>query len=894
MALAPGARLGPYEIVAPLGAGGMGEVYRARDTRLDRTVAIKVLAADRMADPQMRQRFEREARAVAALTHPNICHLNDVGQQDGVDFLVMEYLDGETLAARLARAAASRTPALPLDEVFRHAIQIAEALAEAHRHGIVHRDLKPGNVILTKTGVKLLDFGLAKLQAPAGPTASLSTQGPTREAPLTGEGSIMGTWPYMAPEQLEGKDTDARTDIFAFGALLYEMTSGARAFEGDSHASLIAAILERDPIPLVDRRLAVPPALDRVVRKCLAKLPDARWQSARDLADELKWIAEERGSRAEAVAAAATTKAAASRRHVWPWAAAVVAALGIGAAVAWNLPRRDSGPSPVRRFAIHPPADAVAAGPAFALSPDGRALVYAARTERGVSLHVWSMDQQAARSIAGTESGYGPLFSPDGESIVFSADGTLKKTSLRTGAAPFTVTDVPNMLGAAWLPDNSIVVGRRAVGLFRVAAEGGVPVRLSTPATDQGEIDHHNPQPLGGGALLITRHRGMEAWDVAVLDLATTNIRVIVPDAFDARYLPTGHLVFARGDALHAAPFDIDRLDVTGASVVMVNHVRVEPNNGLAHYSVAADGTLAYVPAAVTTGRRLVWAAVNRPVELLPLAPRAFSRPSLSPDGRRLAVQVDEGSRSDIWLHDFAEGTMVPFTQDGASEAPIWTPDGQQLTFTTNKAGRREIFGQRVDGTSTPELLVTDRYSVFPGSWSADGRRLTYLRQPPTDETDIRTFNLETRSSTTLIGSEGMPQHPRESPDGRWIAYSPFQRGGRRVLVTPAGGQGAHRLISSDNVAGPVWSRDSQRLYYRTRSEFLFVDVKAFPAVLGKPTLVGTVPDAIRGGFGGPGYDVAPDGRVLAVQPAAEETAPLRFEIVLNWTEELKQRVPTR
>ncbi len=388
MPLAPGTRLGPYEVSALLGAGGMGEVYRARDTRLHRTVAIKVLAEHRISDPSIRQRFDREARAVAALSHPHICHLNDVGHQDGVDFLVMEYLEGETLAARLARQR------LPIDEVLRYATEIAEALAEAHRHGIVHRDLKPSNVILTKAGVKLLDFGLAKLQpGVSGSGGSGSTLAATRENPLTDEGSILGTWPYMAPEQLEGKEADARTDIFAFGAMLYEMATGTRAFEGDSHASLIAAILERDPAPLTDRRQAAPAALDRIVRKCLAKQPDARWQSARDLADALRWIVEERQVAGQSASAPVTVPVTDWAR--WPWVAAIVAALGLGAAGAWTLlPRGDATAAGVRRYTIQPPDNARIAASEFALSHDG-ALVYESE---------WRVVSAASRSARGPAS----------------------------------------------------------------------------------------------------------------------------------------------------------------------------------------------------------------------------------------------------------------------------------------------------------------------------------------------------------------------------------------------------------------------------------------------------------------------------------------------------------
>jgi eukaryotic-like serine/threonine-protein kinase len=890
--LAPGTRLGPYEIVSPLGAGGMGEVYRARDTRLDRTVALKVLAGHRITDPQMRQRFDREARAVAALSHPHICHLNDVGHDNGVDFLVMEYLEGETLAARLARGR------LPLNEVLHYAIQIAEALVEAHRHGIVHRDLKPGNVILTKTGVKLLDFGLAKLQPIAAGPASLSTQGPTRETPLTGEGSILGTWPYMSPEQVEGKEADARTDLFAFGAVLYEMATGRRAFAGDSHASLIAAILERDPEPFADQLANAPVALERVVRKCLAKDPAARWQSARDLADTLKWMAREHHSLAEGSVADDRR----ARAFGWRWVAALIVAAGIGAAMAWSVPRRDVTTSPVRRFTIHPPSDApLNRGGGLAFSPNGRTLTYVADTGRGLQLYVRALDQLSARVVPGTEGGLMPTFSPDGEWIAFVADGKLKKVSSTSGAPAITLSDFSPVIdqSMAWLPDNSIIVGQQSTGLFRVSANGGVPSSMTPPDTGRGEIDLHNPRAIPrANSLLITVHRGSEAWDVATLDLDTGARQVVVPDAFDARYVSTGHLVFARGESLLAVPFDLDRLAVSGPAVVLVDRLATNLNNGAARYDVAADGSLAYIPPPSRHGRRLAWLDRRGAVEHLPIEPRAFFSPSLSPDGKRIAVRVSDGGRRDIWIAEVATGGLTRLTTDGASESPIWTRDGQRVTFSTAKAGRREIYWQPIDGTAPAELLVSDSESVFPGSWSADGQALAYTRQPPTDQTDIGLFELKTRRPTIVIGGERYDLMPRISPDGQWLAYTSSSLHERQeVFVTTLAGDGARRQISNSGGEDPVWGLDGRELFYRTgvrtNTQFLVMDVSNLPASIGKPRLVaGPVRVATSMDFGHPGYDVAGDGRLLIVQPADEEFAPSHVEIVLNWFEELKQRVP--
>jgi serine/threonine-protein kinase len=884
----PGSRLGSYEIVAWLGAGGMGEVYRARDTRLDRTVAIKVLGAHRIADPQMRQRFDREARAVGALSHPHICHLNDVGHHDGIDFLVMEFLEGETLAARLARGR------LALDETLRYGCEMAEALAEAHAHAIVHRDLKPANVMITKSGIKLLDFGLAKLPAPDSAAASLSTLGPTRETPLTEEGTVLGTWPYMAPEQLEGKDADARTDIFSFGAMLYEMSTGARAFEGESHASLIAAILRQDPPAFAARDAAAPPALERVVRKCLAKSPGARWQTARDLADALRWIAEERTSTSQIAPKVSDGRGARAMR--WPWVAAMVAAAGLGAAIAWNVGRVNIPDPPVRRFVIDPPPASRIATSQFAISPDGRAIVYEGLMGRRTSLYVRSLDQLDARPIPGTENGVYPTFSPDGEWVAFLVGNTVKKASRTSGAPPVTLAEFPGIIdhSIAWLPDNSIVLGRFGIGLFRVPAEGGTPVELTTADTEHGEIDHHNPRWLPGGkALLITRHRGSEAWDVAVLIRGTGTIRVVVPDAFDARYVSSGHLVFARGETLLAAPFDLEQLEVSGPEVALVDRVMTALNNGAARYGIADDGTLVYVPALSRAGRTLAWLAPNGDITALPLAPQAFNRPSLSPDGKRLAVQIDDGSSHDIWISDLVTGTFNRMTFDGASEAPIWTPDGQRLTFSVTKKGRREVYWEPIDGTAAAELLVSDAHSVWAGSWSPDGQRLLFTRQPPTDQNDIGLLDLGPRRATMMLAAQHVEQHPRLSPNGRWLAYSSDETGRAEVVVTAFGGNGGKRQISSGGGVAPVWSRDGRTLYFRSGSDYLAVDVGHLPSSIGKPTVISKgLPPARGYGFGHPGFDVASDGRLLIVQPGDDEAVPLRFEVVLNWFQELKQRVP--
>jgi serine/threonine-protein kinase len=906
MAVGPRSRLGPYEIRERLGGGGMGEVYRAHDTRLDRTVAIKVIAADRMTDPQARVRFEREARAVAALNHPHICHLNDIGQHDSVDFLVMEYVKGETLAARLARAGT----ALPLGETLRHGIEIAGALAAAHQQNIVHRDLKPSNVMLTSAGVKLLDFGLARVPEPsAAPPVSASTLSADRHEPLTSEGTILGTWPYMAPEQIDGRAVDPRTDIFAFGAVMYEMATGRRAFEGESQARLIAGILGREPPPISDYQPAAPPALDRVVRRCLAKDPDARWQSALDLVDALKWIAEDRASSRPA------TTSPHDQPSTWRRSAAAVTVLGlglsVGATIAWNLSRAAPlvSPAPVRRFVMQPADEGrlVVPQPRFDISPDGRAFVYTADSGSGVSLYLRPLEQWAGRRMPATEPVAGLAFSPDAQWVAFLAgDGAIKKVSATSNAPPVTLAqaDGPVDQSIAWLSDDTIVFGQLEKGLAQVPAGGGAIVGLTTPDRGQGEVDHHFPRRIPGrNALLFTRHLKVttDKLDIAVLQLDTGAVKMIVPDGFDARYVSTGHLVFARGQSLMAAPFDLDRLETTGPPIELTE--RVMSDNSVAatgafgwgaRYAISDEGTLAYIPPVRRTRRRLAWVGKGGALEQLPLEPRGFSRPTLSPDEKRIAVQIEEEGRRDIWIYDMEQGALTPLTADGHSVSPTWARDGQRVTFSTIRDGREEIYWQRLDG-SPAELLVREDTRAYPGAWSPDGRRLVFLRNLPTDVTELATFDFAKRGTTRLTLQENARQ-PRVSPDGRWLAYM-AQVVRPEIYVAALDGDTTRR-ISLDGGYAPVWSRDGRTLYYRGlaglngEGDIIAVDVSGLPTTIGKPRPVAKALPAVRGGAFHTGYDVAADGRLLIAQPGVDETAPLRFEVVLNWVEELKQRVP--
>ena len=698
----------------------------------------------------------------------------------------------------------------------------------------------------------------------------------------------------MAPEQLEGKDADSRTDIFAFGALVYEMATGTKAFGGESHASVIAGILERDPPPISTTQPTVPAALDRVVRKCLAKNPDARWQTARDLADELKWIAEARPQPSHGSPDIATASSSRSNpRRLVAAAAAIAASVAVVGAIVWNLPRQDTAIQPVRRFAIQPPPSAAMTGPHAVLSPDGRHLVYQGPSDRGSQVYVRALDQFDARALPGTEGANNALlaFSPDGQWLAFASGGRLKKVTLTSGAPPITLSDFPASCCAGgsmtWQSDDGIILPLIATGLVRISGQGGTPVAVSTADTEHREIDHHSPASLPGSrALLLSVHRGADAFDVAVHRLDTGERRVLVQDAFEPRYLPTGHLVFARGNTLFAAPFDAERLELTGAAVAVIENVQTRLYSGAAGYRISDEGTLAYTPATPLQGRKLVWVDRGGRADPLPIGPRGFGAPSLSPDGRRLAVHIDEGSRSDIWIYEISTDSLTRATFDGTSLAPMWTPDGKRLVFSSTKDGRREIYWQPADGTGQPERLVADDHSVWAGNWSPDQRTLAYTRQPPTDHNDVGLLRLGERPTTGLVASSAaQEQWPRISPDGRWLAYAAAEMDRLdtpEVYVIGLAGAGGKRQVSIEGGGRPVWSRDGRELFYVKGSQFMVVSVGSLPGAIGKPQQLPMPVRATLSGrgdiFGPAGYDVSLDGqRLLIVQEAVEESAQARF-----------------
>jgi len=893
MPLVPGRKFGPYEIVGPLGAGGMGEVYRAKDTRLDRVVAIKVLSAHLAEMPDLRGRFEREARTIASLNHPHICTLYDVGQQDGMDYLVLEYLEGETLAQRLLKGP------LPLDQVLQCAIEIADALDKAHRKGVTHRDLKPRNIMLTESGSKLLDFGLAKLRQEAEPATPLSEL-TAEDDSITAQGTIIGTLRYMAPEQIEAGQVDARTDIFAFGLVVYEMTTGKRAFDGKSQASLIAKILETDPPPISSLQPMTPPGLNRLVKKCLAKEPERRWQAASDVCDELKWIVES-GTQA-ADSAGPSRLARKNWRKTLVWVAGGLAGCAIAGLAVWNLK-----PAPVlvvSRTVITLPADQQLAAldlPALAVSPDGRNIVYVAVQTGTRKLFLRPLSSQEAKPIVGTEGAVAPFFSPDSQQVGFFVDGKLKKVSVNGGVA-MTLASAPSPRGASWSSDGTIALqsaAGRSLGLQQVSQEGGV----AQPLTHLGVRDpnHGWPEILPGNkAVLFAYSSTFGAWNkaqIAVKELGASEPRYLAQTGTQPRYAATGHLLFVQHGTLMAAPFNARRLALTGTAIPAVEDVMESATTGAAQYSISATGTLVYLAGGVVASQsRLVWVSRKGEEQVLTVGPHDYEFPRISPDGRRVAVTIAEEEQQ-IWVHDISKDTLTRLTFEGNSNSnPTWYPNGTRIAFGSNQShpGPNNLFWLPADGSGRAERLSTSDYTHSPNSFSPDGQLLAFVETNPNTGRDVWVLKLTDRKAQAFVQTPAEETAPAFSPDGRWLAYSSNESGRREIYVQAYPGPGGKWQISTDGGQEPVWNPRGGQLFYRSESKIMEVDVeKKSEFSAGKPRMLFEGP-YLPTGASFPYYDVSPDGqRFLMLKPVDLQTpVPTQINVILNWFEELKQKVP--
>ena len=865
-------------------------MYRAHDTRLERSVAIKILPSEVSQDPVRKQRFEREAKTISGLSHPHICVLYDVGHQNGTDYLVMECIEGETLAKRLEKGP------LPLDQVLKYGAQIADALDKAHRAGIVHRDLKPGNMMLTATGAKLLDFGLAR---PV-PTATLATMTAVTpmHSPVTQEGMVVGTFQYMSPEQVEGKEVDERSDIFSLGAVLYEMLTGQRAFEGKTQLSVASSILEREPAPISTFKPMTPPALDHAIRRCLAKSPEERWQTARDLELELKWIAES-GSQLSPSSATSTKETGARwRTDAW-WATSTVFLAAITGFIVWNL--KPTPPRPVTRTVITLPRSQKLAGldqAALALSPAGTQLAYVAIQNGIQQIYLRSMDTLEAHPVPGTEGATNPFFSPNGQWLGFFAGLKLKKTSLSGGAA-VSLSDAAQSFGASWGSLGMVVFSPlQASALQQVSEAGGAPQLLTH--LEKGEVSHRRPEFLSGDkALLFTSAPNTFNWNtgrIVAQSVRTGERRTLIQAATHPHYSPSGHLLYVQGGNLMAVPFDSQHLTVTGAAIPVVEGLLHSTTSGAAQYSISTTGTLVYILGASHADERsMVWVNRRGEEQMLTAPPRPYVFPKISPDGKQVGVAIT-GQETQLWSYDLSRETLTRLTFDGTLNLnTIWTPDSKSIIFQSNKDGPPNIYSQRADGSGGLERLTSSDFVHFPVSISPDGQLLAYGEINPTTGYDLWILRLKDHQAMPFLRTPFTESVPQFSPDGRWLAYISNESGRYEVYVQPYPGPGGKWQISTDGGTEPIWNPNGRELFYRDGSKMMSVQISTQSGLTtGKPRMLFEGPYQPSPATT-PNYAVSPDGqRFLMFKFAgASEEAPMQINVVLNWFEELKRHVPT-
>jgi Tol biopolymer transport system component len=881
-----GKRLGSFTIRSLLGEGGMGQVYRARDSRLDRDVAIKILPEVWLADPERRARFDREARLLASLNHPNVGAIYGIEDADGTPALVLELIEGPTLAERLEQGPLARNDVLTI------AAQVAEALDAAHQSGIVHRDLKPANIKIRNDGhVKVLDFGLAKIAADD--SASLASVAVTATL-ATRQGAVMGTAAYMSPEQTRGLAVDKRTDVWAFGCILYEMLTGRAAFARATFSDTIAATLEHEP-DWQSLPATIPPAMRRLVKRCLEKDAARRLRDIGDVALDLKDL------RASDDETQRGPTAPGGTRGVCGWhvatVTAIAAALIAGAAV-WAFKPAPPPAAQVTRLAVSLPAgDTLGSAqyPSIALSADGRTIAYAAsRGGRTSQLFVRSLDAPEATLLAGTDGARLPFFSPNGQWIGFFAQGKLKKV-LVAGGGVQTLTDAAIGLGGSWSGDDTIYFAPyNTSGIWKVSANGGSPQPFTHVDKSRDEVSHRWPQVLADRKTVMFTVWTGPGWDEKHLEVQVGDggeHRRLVPGASTGRYIPTGHLLYSKADNLIVAPFDLASLSVTGPPTTLVERARDGVGEG-AQYDVSESGTLAYVPAqSGVFERRLVW--VDRVGSITPIAApsNAYTDPVVSPDGRSIALSV-QGTTQTLWTYDLVRSSLTTVPASGSLQAPLWTRDGRHLVYRATRAGYRNMFWRSADGSDEEERLTTSEGLQTPSSISRDGQFLLFTELAADTGNDIWVLGLDPqrRTARPVVKTRFSEISPQFSPDGRWLAYNSDESGRPEIYVNPFPGPGGRIAISTDGGTEPRWSRDGRELFYRLGDKMMAVTMTTGASlVAGAPRVLFEgrylVSDSNSGGF-----DVAPDGRFLMIQPTVAEQPATEFNIVLGWFDSIGAR----
>ena len=899
MGLEPHTRLGAFEVLSPLGAGGMGEVYRARDTRLGRDVAVKVLPDAFSRDAERLARFEREAHLLASLNHPGIAAIHGIEESDGIRFLVLELVPGETLAERL------RTGALRLPEILDIARQIAAALAAAHEHGVIHRDLKPANIQLTGKGVvKLLDFGLAK-GLEGGTLPSGLSQSPTLSVVGTRDGVILGTAPYMSPEQARGEELDKRTDVWSFGCVLYETLSGRRAFAGATISDTIASILEREPDwPALPA--STPASIRSLLRRCLQKDRNRRLREIADAQLEIEEIQSVGGSGASEIAGPPARSGRA-------WIAAALAGLIVAiASLGWRAWTRSRDIAPAvhqaTRLNISLPittgvtreAEGNSVG-ALALSPDGRHIVYLSASVGRRRLYLRELDQLEPTPIAGTEGGYNPFFSPDGAWLGFAADGKLKKVPLR-GGAPTVLCDAPTVRGASWGPDGMILFGLYAGGLSRVAAAGGTPQVATTLDASRGEVRHAWPQILPDGraalfSIRTARHERVDEARIAVLSLETGRSADVLTGGIYPRYVSSGHLLYWRPSSLFAVPFAPDRLAIAGEAAPVLEGVAGNVGPGAVYAEVAGNGSLVYLAGGddpVPHGT-LVWLDRQGKTEPITREQKVYGELALSPDGRRIAVTIADrpDTRGDLWVLDLGRGTWTRLTSGEATRFAIWSPEGDQIVFASDRDGWFSPFRVRADGTGGIEPLLQCTDSLcWPTSLSPDGKTLALRRFNPGTQWDLWIMPLDGKhAAQPFVATKSSEGHACFAPDGHWIAYSSNETGRGEIFVRPFPKGDQKVQISKGADSGPVWSRSGREIFYVSGDQrMMAVTVRTAPTFT-----AGTPQPLFEWTFDAP-FGVSPDGqRFVTIDRPRSPPAPPQLVVIPDFLDELRARLrPSR
>jgi serine/threonine protein kinase len=882
MALASGTRLGPYEISGSLGAGGMGEVYRATDTRLNRPVAVKVLPADIATDPEFRARFRREAQAIAALSHPNVCVLHDVGQDGAHDFLVMELLEGETLAERLRRGP------LPGDQVIRYGIQIAEALWAAHRRGVVHRDLKPGNVMMTPSGIKVLDFGLAKS---LGQEVAQGAAALTKSIPVTVRGTVMGTPGYIAPEQLLGDPADARSDIFALGAVLFEMATGGRAFSGTSQAQVVASVLEEDPVSTWNGATSAPPLLRRVVAKCLAKNPDERWQSASDVAEALRWAAEERNS---------VPAMGALSRHKWTWAL-VGAAAAAAIAAALFLFGNQQDPEPPLRASIVPapgtnftPRD-ITGTPHFALSPDGQSIVFVANAPGEVPrLWLRSLSAVDPRPLPGTEDAGGPFWSPDSTQVAFFSRRKLKRLSIAGGSVQELAEISFDVTGGTWNPDGTIIFGGpTSEGLYRIAATGGALDLATTLQPKRGETGHRWPRflPDGRSFLFFVRSTQADVSGIYVTEAGSNTRKQILPSRASATFVEPAFLLSDRNGTLMVYDFDPVAKEIRGEPVPLDDRLTAQIGPSHLPLDASRNGTLAYWNGLGPVSRLEWYDRSGRLLRQTGEQGHQFS-PDLSADGRKMLItRRPAPTNNELWSVDLETGEWSRVTfAPGGSRFGLWSNDSQRIVYSSLGPDASRLYERAASGAGRDRVFFDPgHWAVFPLDWSADGKWLIYAATTAT-AWDVGALNVQDGSRRPLLNTGSNEVQGQLSPDDRWLAYASDESGTWEVYVTTFPDGTGKWQVSNKGGSQPRWSADGRELFFLSDDGTLMsAAVKpgnVFAAAQPRPLFRSRAWRNLT-----PfrtSYAVAPNGEFLISAVVSEAVEPIT--IVHNWTAAMPRR----